>query len=203
MITFLNETAHGIVAMPPMQATLFWLFIGVAVVGVRRIYGRFVLHKATPSAPEQHHTVALLIAIGSLIALCVCFPLQVVLPEDQFDWIAACAILYGTCWFSMGVVMSREGERKMLDLIDIQRGAMPNQIEMATVKALIDASRFARGGLIFVALGSAIQMGHLVYKAHPELFFKPDVTQQRVTSSASARFAPVGSIGLAAHRGQS
>lgn len=194
MTSHLLNLAQAVAGMSILQASFFWLFIGVTVVAIKRIYTRFVLHKQEPDAPARHHNIAFVLAIAAMLALCLCFPFHVVQSDDQFDWIAACVVLYGTCWVSLGAVMSKDEEGKMLALIDEAQGAAPNRIEIATVKALVDASRFCRNGLIFVALGSVVQMGHLVYKAHPEAFFRTSpalhITSTAGNASATA-LAPV------------
>ena len=190
MTKYLQDLTNAVAGMSVLQATLFWLFIGIAFVAIRRIYARLVHHKSAPAAPAQHHNIAFLLALASVFALCLSFPFHIVLADDQFDWISACVVLYGTCWVAIGAVMSREQEVDMLSLIDTQKGATPNAIEVATVKALVDASRFCRNGLIFVALGAVIQMGHLVYKAHPELFFKVAVAQADPAMGATITQTP-------------
>ncbi|PZR38297.1 MULTISPECIES: hypothetical protein [Burkholderiaceae] len=186
MTSYLRNLTQTVSSMSVLQAILFWLFIGVSFVAIRRIYARFRHHQKTPSAPARYQNIAFVLAMASMVALCLCFPFPIVQPDDKFDWIAACAVLYGTCWVSMGAVMSRDEECSMLALIDTQRGATPNRIEVAAVKALVDASRFCRNGLLFVALGSVVQMGHLVYRAHPNYFFSVDSTPSRVSTAPAA-----------------
>ena len=190
MTNYLHDLTNAVAGMAVGQLALFWLFIGITFGAVRRIYARLVHHKRAPAAPARHHNIAFFLALASAVALCLSFPFHIVLVDDQFDWISACVVLYGTCWVAIGAVMSREQEVDMLSLIDAQKGATPNAIEVATVKALVDASRFCRNGLIFVALGAVIQMGHLVYKAHPELFFKVAVAQAASATSPAITQAP-------------
>jgi len=191
MTSYLHNLAQTFSSMSVLQATLFWLFIGIAFVAIRRVYARFRHHRQAPAAPVRYQNIAFVLAMASMIALCLCFPFPIVQPSDRFDWIAACVVLYGTCWVSMGAVMSRHEEASMLALIDTERGATPNRIEVATVKALVDASRFCRNGLLFVALGSVVQMGHLVYLAHPDYFFKADPTQAPVSAAPAAADHPL------------
>lgn len=195
MTSHLHDLVTAVAGMSVLRATLFWLFIGIAFVAVRRIYARLIHHKRAAAAAAQHHNIAFFLALASVIALCASFPFPVVQADDQFDWISACVVLYGTCWVAIGAVMSREEEADMLSLVDVQKGATPNKIEIATVRALVDASRFCRNGLIFVAFGAVIQMGHLVFKAHPELFFKVEGEQEnpamkRAGTAASIVHAP-------------
>jgi hypothetical protein len=56
MTSTITQTLTG---MSVLQATLFWLFLGMTAVATKRIYARLVHHKQAPSAPAKHHNIAL------------------------------------------------------------------------------------------------------------------------------------------------
>lgn len=159
----IQTIGHAILSMSQQESFLFFTSIALAVWAIRSIYRRKKHHQQ----PVGEHNFAFVLALLAWCALCVSFPFHIVLAEDRFDWVSACVVLFGTCWVSIGTIMTTKEEQAMLAMLTPAPGALPpTPIETATVKALVGASKFCRSGLVVVAFGSLIQMAHLVDKAH-------------------------------------
>lgn len=74
----------------------------------------------------------------------------------------------------------------MLALLTPPPGAaQPTAIETLTVKALVNASTYCRSCLVVIALGTLIQMAHLVDRAHPNLFAMSQHTQAQAQAGSA------------------
>lgn len=178
----IQTIAHALLTMSQQESFLFFASIAATVYSVPRFFRR-LKHKQNAGTATQQHNIAFVLAIAGWIALCVNFPFNLVLREDTFDWMSACVVLVGTCWVAIGAVMTKKEESDMLALLTPTAGAaQPTAIETLTVKALVNASAYCRSGLVVIALGTLIQMAHLVDRAHPNLF----AMSQHVQTQAQA-----------------